>query len=655
LKLQVDYAFNAIKNELNSRKTSSAFYNVDEQFVYDDNNRLINWTNPVTGEMEFNTYDKEGRITENNRLGKVKFEDANSPYRASSIELTKAGEKHYENDLVQKITYNENNDPLLIDGVKGDYSFGYGLNNSRQSMTFGGNFEQGKEGQFTKYYAEDMSAEVIVNNQTGEEKHLMYIGGSPYESNIVSMKDFGQDEAKFIFLHKDYLGSILAISDENGKALEYRHFDAWGLSSHIYDGSGNKLTQFAVLDRAYTSHEHLTDVGLIHMNGRLYDPILRRFLNADENIQDPENTQVYNKYGYVMNNPLMFTDPDGEFIFIPILIGAVIGAYMSGVKANNSWNPLKWDWAKTGTTIALGAVIGGVSGAAGAWAGGAAATFAASVWSVSAGSVLSGAIAGAAGGFVGGAIGGAGMAALFKENILKGAWNGAWQGFVGGAVLGAATNYIKGLGATSPNASGVGADANAIKITDPNAEVMLEFQIEEVIVTAKKGVSYTPKMLQQVESAMSNLRVTRATAVDANTGKAISNGVVEAAEVGGGNNFAYRALTSANAESLASGQGIFPKNPTGSWTLEEHLIRGSSPKSFINDPWISTSTDINVAKSFSSGNGLIRVDLSKLPINSIQQGWMTLPRLSPGYHYSIWQQEVSIFGHIPQNAIKIIK
>lgn len=38
--------------------------------------------------------------------------------------------------------------------------------------------------------------------------------------------------------------------------------------------------------RGYTSHEHFEDIGIIHMNGRLYDPLLRRFLNADENIQD---------------------------------------------------------------------------------------------------------------------------------------------------------------------------------------------------------------------------------------------------------------------------------------------------------------------------------------------------------------------------------
>ncbi len=59
------------------------------------------------------------------------------------------------------------------------------------------------------------------------------------------------------------------------------------------------------------------------MNGRLYDPILRRFLNADENIQDPFNSQNYNKYGYVLNNPLMYNDPIGEYIWwLPIAIAA---------------------------------------------------------------------------------------------------------------------------------------------------------------------------------------------------------------------------------------------------------------------------------------------------------------------------------------------
>ncbi|AZI21442.1 RHS repeat-associated core domain-containing protein [Chryseobacterium taklimakanense] len=60
------------------------------------------------------------------------------------------------------------------------------------------------------------------------------------------------------------------------------------------------------------------------MNGRLHDPLLRRFLNADENIQDMFNTQNYNKYGYVLNNPLMFNDPSGEFFIFGFLAGMAV-------------------------------------------------------------------------------------------------------------------------------------------------------------------------------------------------------------------------------------------------------------------------------------------------------------------------------------------
>jgi len=48
------------------------------------------------------------------------------------------------------------------------------------------------------------------------------------------------------------------------------------------------------------------------MNARLYAPILHRFLQVDNYIQDPTNTQNYNQYGYVLNNPLKYTDPSGN-------------------------------------------------------------------------------------------------------------------------------------------------------------------------------------------------------------------------------------------------------------------------------------------------------------------------------------------------------
>ncbi|REC70972.1 hypothetical protein DRF57_21500 [Chryseobacterium rhizosphaerae] len=76
------------------------------------------------------------------------------------------------------------------------------------------------------------------------------------------------------------------------------------------------------------------------------------------------NTQNYNKYGYVMNNPLMYNDPSGEFL--PWLIGAMVGGYLAGVQANGSWNPGKWNWESSWSAV-LGGAIGGaaISGALG--------------------------------------------------------------------------------------------------------------------------------------------------------------------------------------------------------------------------------------------------------------------------------------------------
>ena len=63
--------------------------------------------------------------------------------------------------------------------------------------------------------------------------------------------------------------------------------------------------------RGYTGHEHLNNLGVIHMNGRLYDPVLGRFLSPDPVVQAPHDTQGFNRYAYVRNNPLRYTDPSG--------------------------------------------------------------------------------------------------------------------------------------------------------------------------------------------------------------------------------------------------------------------------------------------------------------------------------------------------------
>ena len=65
--------------------------------------------------------------------------------------------------------------------------------------------------------------------------------------------------------------------------------------------------------QGYTGHKMMNDVGIIHMGGRIYDPTLGRFLQADPFIQAPKNSQSFNRYAYVLNNPMTYTDPSGFF------------------------------------------------------------------------------------------------------------------------------------------------------------------------------------------------------------------------------------------------------------------------------------------------------------------------------------------------------
>lgn len=258
---------------------------------------------------------------------------------------------------------------------------------------------------------------------------------------------------QYLYLHRDYLGSILGITDKDGNFREKRHFDAWGNLVKLTDGNNVALTKFAVFDRGYTGHEHLQGVGLVHMNGRLYDPVIHRFLMPDNFVQDPYNTQVYNRYGYALNNPLMYTDPSGEIL--PLLIwggAALIGAYIGGAQANGSWNPLKWDYKSSNTWI--GIVGGAAIGAASAGIGIAVSAAVAPVlvgFGIT-GGILGGGITGllsgiAAGGFSGGFTsllpGGGGD---FWGGLVKGAWTGGLLGAtIGGLMTPKGSNIWTGV------------------------------------------------------------------------------------------------------------------------------------------------------------------------------------------------------------------
>ena len=144
-----------------------------------------------------------------------------------------------------------------------------------------------------------------------------------------------------------------------------QNFDAWGRRRNPTNWTySNVGTRPDWLIRGFTGHEHLDVFNLIHMNARLYDPLVSRMLSPDNYVVDPDATQAYNRYSYCLNNPLKYVDPDGN-IPVPIIIGVAIGMYLGASVANNSFNPGQWDFRSANTYIGMGigGIIGGFGGA----------------------------------------------------------------------------------------------------------------------------------------------------------------------------------------------------------------------------------------------------------------------------------------------------
>ncbi|MCC5807758.1 MAG: RHS repeat-associated core domain-containing protein [Opitutales bacterium] len=115
----------------------------------------------------------------------------------------------------------------------------------------------------------------------------------------------------------DHLGSASLVLSRTGSILSEFSFDAWGQPRD--PDTWQNLPLFSAwpnypADQGFGGHRMLDGTGLVHMGGRLYDPATGRFLSPDPFVQEPNNLQNYNRYSYVLNNPLSYTDPSGYFI-----------------------------------------------------------------------------------------------------------------------------------------------------------------------------------------------------------------------------------------------------------------------------------------------------------------------------------------------------
>jgi len=171
--------------------------------------------------------------------------------------------------------------------------------------------------QKTKYFAASYEKEITPRST----REINYIN-TPY--GVLAAYIRLNNTENMYYLYKDHLGSITAITNATGTVVERRSFDAWGRMRNPDDWSYINIPPMTILERGYTGHEHLEAFGLINMNGRMYDPLIGRMLSPDPYVPNTTNSQDYNRYTYVRNNPLKYTDPDGEFI-LSFLSGLIRG------------------------------------------------------------------------------------------------------------------------------------------------------------------------------------------------------------------------------------------------------------------------------------------------------------------------------------------
>ena len=177
--------------------------------------------------------------------------------------------------------------------------------------TISSSFVYGPEHQRTRQTRSDGSVEVYGGAQVTETKGGVLTVKTYWPFGAGVEIDVGTAPTELNWVHADRLGSPVAISDVSGALNERLAYDAWG-KRRSTDGKSTPDKLDGVIDnRGFTNHEMLDQLELVHMNGRLYDPSIGRFVTADPLIGDPTNGQNYNRYSYVLNNPTNLTDPTG--------------------------------------------------------------------------------------------------------------------------------------------------------------------------------------------------------------------------------------------------------------------------------------------------------------------------------------------------------
>lgn len=384
-----------------------------ENFTYDNLNRLLTYSGKTMG------YDAKGNITRKTDISNTfSYGNSSKPYAISSIDLGANTSIPAKN---QTVNYTSFERPAIISENNYEAAFTYDGNGSRKKMLL----KRNGSTMVQRYYLGN-------RYEFDSDKQKLFIGGDAYSASAVYVKQ-GSSWSLY-YLCRDNLGSITHIVNSNGSLAYEYSYDAWGRlrnpsTQSVYPPDSEPGL---FLDRGYTGHEHLSMFGLINMNSRLYDPAIGRFLSPDPFVQASDFSQNYNRYSYCLNNPLKYTDPNGEFWHL--IIGAAIGGVV-----NWASNGFRFD-AKGLGYFGVGAVAGALGAGVGAGISSAMASgsfgagfIGSSAAMTATSSFVTGAAIGGGAGFSSGFTTGLGNGLLDGQNFGQALWSGTKGGLIGGA------------------------------------------------------------------------------------------------------------------------------------------------------------------------------------------------------------------------------
>lgn len=345
---QLNYTYDN-KGFIASRTDSKV--NQTETYSYDNLDRLISYAINGVVAASF-TYANSGNISTNSKVGTYSYSN-NKPHAVTGI----AGNIACPISASQcDVSYNLRNKPTCIS----ENGYSITLDYDAAGMRRHAYFRQGNTNQKSKARISDVHE---VELAPGLNRRLDYIYA---EGQLVAVHVKRGSIDSLYYVMTDHLGSWNKVMDESKNIVQQTHFDPWG-NRMSYTAWNTPQTQISFcFDRGFTGHEHYDRFKIINANARLYDPVIGRFFSPDPLVQVPDFSQSFNRYSYCLNNPVMYNDPDGEFFWAPVIVGAMVGAYFGAVRAGiqgGSAGDCMLGMFKGGFVGGLGGLLGGVGGA----------------------------------------------------------------------------------------------------------------------------------------------------------------------------------------------------------------------------------------------------------------------------------------------------